>query len=57
MSRFQFSVRSWSAISRLLPQFTTAQRPGPDGGGIYSPGTLSDTGNLFFDNTGGDIYS
>ena len=27
-----------------------------DGGGIYSAGTLIDTGNLFFDNTGGDIY-
>ena len=27
-----------------------------DGGGIYNAGTLINTGNLFFDNTGGDIY-
>ena len=28
-----------------------------DGGGIYNAGTLICTGNLFFDNTGGDICS
>ncbi|MGO9600995.1 MAG: right-handed parallel beta-helix repeat-containing protein [Isosphaeraceae bacterium] len=28
-----------------------------DGGGIYNTGTLINHGNLFFDNTGGDIHS
>jgi hypothetical protein len=28
-----------------------------DGGGIYNLGTLINTKNVFFDNTGGDIYS
>ena len=28
-----------------------------EGGGIYNLGTLIKTNNLFFDNTGGDIYS
>ena len=33
-----------------------ADNSATDGGGIYNTGTLIHTGNLFFDNTGGDIY-
>jgi len=34
-----------------------ANNTATNGGGIYNAGTLINTGNLFFDNTGGNIYS
>ncbi len=58
---FNVAFRSWSAISRSLPQTVKDSffigNVASDGGGIYDTGTLVNSKNVFFDNTGEDIYS
>ena len=50
-------IYNYSTGTLAVTDSILAYNSATDGGGIYNAGTfLINTGNLFFDNTGGDIY-